>query len=461
MKIRHEAELESSSLAPAGGLAATWSLGGGAVDSNGHDVRVFEAMERIGGRMFSETIDGFHVYGGASVIHRSFATTRKLAAELNVELFESPKKRGGQSYAGDRFWRRYVGGTLKQTLQTMRTMLFSPQHSLAGNLEFFRLFSMLRKRADDLDFEAHSRMLDLDSNTSFADFARDNSLTRYLQQAGELDLNCFTAASAEEVGAAYGLAVLWLWSIDPATRNYLPREGLPAFTSALAQACEKQVEVSTPIERIILEEGKATGVVTASGETVAADAVICATTASTAARIIPDLPDDLRAALERVSYSSCCYVAFGLDKNILEEGSHAALFPPGSPTFLTMLTNLAATTPSAAPPDKSLVHALVIGEKAKALFMSDDHEIARRVHDEMLRFFPSMPETLFAKVYRWPEAFCLAPGGMLKDMHAMRSRLGEHIQGLFLAGDYTRLPSLNGALRSGLAASESSMSYLG
>lgn len=444
----------------AAGLAAAWTIAARYKDSDCR-VRVLEASERIGGRMFCEEVDGFHVYAGASVIHESFATTRALARDLDVDLWPSPKKKGGQSYANGRFWGLYVGGSLKQKLTTLRTALFSPQHTLAGNWEFMRLYGMLKRRAGDLDFEDHSRMLDLDTGASFAEFAHANSLSRYLKQAGELDLNCFTGGSSEQVGAAYGMALLWLWTINPATRSTMPKQGIAALAKALADACASYIRVSTPVERIVLEDGRAKGVVTASGERIKADAVICATTASTAARVIPELSAELRAVLEGVSYSACCNIAFGLDANILAEGSHAGLFPPGSPTFLTMVTNLAATTPEAAPAGKTLVHALVIGEQARALFALSDGEVVRRVVEEMRRFFPAMPEhPLFAKVYRWPEAICLSPGGMLRDVNDMRSRLHECAQGLFLAGDYTRLPSLNGALKSGVEAAQASLSYV-
>ena len=52
-------------------------------------------------------------------------------------------------------------------------------------------------------------MLDLDTGESFADFARANSLARYLKQAGELALDCFTAGSSTQVGGGirHGVAV--------------------------------------------------------------------------------------------------------------------------------------------------------------------------------------------------------------------------------------------------------------
>ncbi len=126
-----------------------------------------------------------------------------------------------------------------------------------------------------------------------------------------------------------------------------------------------------------------------------------------------------------------------------------------------MITNLQAMTPEAAPPGKTLVHALVIGEHARTQFAANDDENVYRVIKEMRRFFPLMPEhPQFAKVYRWPEALCLSPGGMLRDLHDLQTRLHESVRGVFLAGDYTCLPSLNGAIKSGIEAAEASISYL-
>ena len=57
------------------------------------------------------------------------------------------------------------------------------------------------------------------------------------------------------------------------------------------------------------------------------------------------------------------------------------------------------------------------------------------------------------------EAICLASGGLLKEVHDLRFGQPGNIRGLFLAGDYTRLPSLNGALKSGVDAAEAGLSH--
>ncbi|MCY4613720.1 MAG: NAD(P)/FAD-dependent oxidoreductase [Nitrospira sp.] len=425
------------------------------------EVTVLEASDHAGGRIAGEEIDGFHVHTGAWVFHESFETVRRLASSLGVPLKRSPFKKGGHVYQDGKLWGIYVGGSLKQTLTTARTILSFRPFSPKGMWQSLRFFMMLKARRQDFSFQDHSRMLDLDTKESFATFMEANSMTEYLEESGQVDVSCFTAGYPEQVGAAFAMALIWVWSLNPASRVCMPEQGVGAFTQALVQACMKDIRLSMPVERIVLEEGIAKGIITADGDFIEADAVICATTATTARKIIPNLPPEISSVLSRVAYSSCCCVAIGLDANILPEGSHAAAFPRRSGSFLTIVSNLAGMAPRAAPKDKTLVHALVIDEHARKLFALSDDEIADRIIKEMRKYFPTMPERpLFARVYRWPEAVCLAPGGMLKEIDEMRRQRLDSLKGLFLAGDYMRMPTANGAMLSGVDAAEDCAAYV-
>ena len=108
-----------------------------------------------------------------------------------------------------------------------------------------------------------------------------------------------------------------------------------------------------------------------------------------------------------------------------------------------------------------MVYALVIGEHAQKLFTLSDTEIADRIIEEIRKYLPAMPDKpLFTRVYRWPEALCLAPGGMLREIYEMRQHQLADLEGLFLAGDYMRMPSCNGALLSGVDAAEECASFV-
>lgn len=66
-----------------------------------------------------------------------------------------------------------------------------------------------------------------------------------------------------------------------------------------------------------------------------------------------------------------------------------------------------------------------------------------------------MPEEpLFTRVHRWKEAVILAPGGVMTELHDLRTQGFPGVAGLALAGDYMNIMGVNGALQSGVAAAE-------
>lgn len=116
-----------------------------------------------------------------------------------------------------------------------------------------------------------------------------------------------------------------------------------------------------------------------------------------------------------------------------------------------------------APQGKNYLSAFLFnmrGQGGDPLALSDE-EIEHRVLEDLRTYGIHVPvPPLFTRVYRWPEAVCLAPGGMLKEINHMRRTAHPGCRGLFLAGEYMRLPSVNGALLSGMDAAEAAIGFL-
>ncbi len=72
---------------------------------------------------------------------------------------------------------------------------------------------------------------------------------------------------------------------------------------------------------------------------------------------------------------------------------------------------------------------------------------------------PGDDDGLFFRVYRWPEALSIGPPGILTEIAEMRGR-DMGVKNLILAGDYMRMPSMNGALASGVDAAEEAVELL-
>ncbi len=440
------------------GLAAAYSL---LCSKEDVEVTVLEAADRAGGRIAGDEVDGFFIDTGAEIFIESYGTVRKLAESLGVPLRRPPSVKGGLIYNKGRFHGIYMGGTWKQRFETLKTLLLFRVFSLKATLQMLRFFRMMKNRGKDLSIEDPVKLAAFDTEESFADFMVRNSLGDYVNEASHVDIAAYTAAYPEQVGAAYGMSVLWNFSLNPAESVCLPERGVGSFATALVRATDEVTRLSTPVQRIVSQDGVARGVVTEAGETISADAVICATPATIATRIVPDLPPHVRDVLSQISYSTVVKVVMGLDFELLPPGTLAAAFPKHSGSFLLVIANFKCVAPGVAPEGKNLLHAVTVGDNARALLPLSDEEIEAKVIREVRKYFPAMPETpCFARAYRWDEALCIASGGMLRDVQRLRENGLGGVRGLFLAGDYTRVPISNGALESGINAADDSLSFL-
>ena len=73
---------------------------------------------------------------------------------------------------------------------------------------------------------------------------------------------------------------------------------------------------------------------------------------------------------------------------------------------------------------------------------------------------PEDDEGIFTRVYQWEEAVCMASPGMFGALDNVRRNLSQQIPNLALAGDYMGVPSVNGAVASGVTAAEEIAEHL-
>lgn len=436
------------------GLAAAYEL-----RRNGVNAQVLEASARPGGRTKRQMIGGFQVDLGANLFLETYGTARQMADRLGVPLARTPLPVHSGIYRNGRFHGLYGGGGPVSLLKTAKTMLSFQLLSPRGVWRASRLARLLEARKDALDFDDPSRILDLDTVESAARFLEAEVGTESLEWLFGPGLSGYTFAHPEQVGAAYAMATLWHNGLKSDAWPCLPKGGMGAFVDALVDACGPCISLSTPVRRVVLEGQVAKGAVTDAG-LVEADAVVCATTASEALKIVPGLPSNFRDTLHKVTYSRCCRVFFGVESSPLPPDWYAVGIPRQTGSLIAGMSNAAVLAPEVAPEGKALIDALAIDSQADELFALSDGGIEERVLAEICRFAPRMSrEPIFAHVHRWPEAVCLSPGGTMSALHRMRQEGG--VRGLFLAGEYMGVPSVNAALRSGLDAAGAALEWLG
>lgn len=432
----------------AAGLGAAWNL-----KKYGADVVLLEAEGYVGGRLRGDMVDGFSLDGGADFFCSSYDVIFHVCEELGLPLTRYVNNLGW--YKGGRWMLiapgRSAGAFLRLMPVAWRLGLLSPA--------FLRLVREIVRESEYRNFSSDCRIAEIDGEENFGDCLERIGASATLKATlkGFLEL---TMGHVEPASAPYMTAFI-SEMILKCTKIYVPERGAGALAHALADACGDSIRVLAPVKRVVIDNGAATQVILDDGP-IEADAVICAVPATKVASIVPDLPAGIRRALDKVAYSRGCRVIVGLDRPALPPGWHGALYPEDeTPLILDRSINL----PGCAPPGKSTLDLLVGRDRAEEMFPLDDEEIKRRLLRDARRNpppgsnLPDDDEGLFTRVYRWPEAVCIAPPGMFKAIAEMRRDHGRDVANLFLAGDYMRMPSVNGALASGIDAANAVAEY--
>ncbi|HQP31798.1 MAG TPA: FAD-dependent oxidoreductase, partial [Deltaproteobacteria bacterium] len=95
---------------------------------------------------------------------------------------------------------------------------------------------------------------------------------------------------------------------------------------------------------------------------------------------------------------------------------------------------------------------------ARELNDRPDAEVKHVLVKEIQRYMPHMPDTpLFTEIYRWREAVCIAPPGMLGGIAHLKRNNYRDVKGLYLAGEYLHMPSVESAAKSGIDAARAAL----
>ena len=429
------------------GLAAVHTL-----RKRGADVVALESKDTAGGRIIGARRDGYTMDLGAQFFFKFYDTTFGLCRELGLGDDIAPFPFKIALWKGGRL--NPVTASLhpmdhwRNRSDLLRFRLFSPK----GMLQMARIMHLALRRRRDLHFIDYGSMLDLDDE-SLADLVLSRGGKEVLEYLFQPMASCLTLGEPEDIGAGYGLTLFW-YALNGL---FTLQDGIGSLAERLYNECQGDVRLSTPVKRIVIEGGAVKGVETGDG-LLEADAVICSTTATTALELMPGLPDTLRMPMGRASYSASCHVTFGLRDRLLPPGWWAVGLPRKAGSSMAGFVDDSIKSPHYAPPGGGMVHCFTFGKHAFELNAMPDAEIFSRLKGEIKRFIPSMPdEPFFSEVYRWDEAVCLSPPGMLREFYLMKRDHYRDVKGLFLAGEYLNMPSVDGAIRSGIDAAEAAL----
>ncbi|PSQ18536.1 phytoene dehydrogenase [Halobacteriales archaeon QS_8_69_26] len=399
----------------------------------GADVTVFERRDEVGGRVRSVRREGYVFDRGFQVLFDNYpAAMRELRYdELDLKAFRP----GAVIARGDR--RSVLADPLGDPGAAVES-LFNRRVSTADKLRTLRLRWDLRGRSE----------ADLFSGP-------DTSIAEYLRERG------FSERFVENFAAPFYGGITLDRSLSGSKRVFeytfqrlasgrtvVPAFGMGAIPDSLrsrAEAVGATVETGVRVTDVDPTGTDASGEVEVHlpGETVEADAAVVATDPSTARELtdVDGIPTDGKGCVTQYYAPSG---DLGVDRRIVLNAEDAW------PNQVVPHTEVA---PSYAPPGGSLISATFLGTPGE-----DDEELAEMTRNKLSRWFPerNFRELELLHTARVPFAQFEQPPGVHETLPDADDPAGP----VYLAGDYTRWSSIQGALESGTVAADAAEAAL-
>ena len=390
----------------------------------GADVELFEARERVGGRVGSREVEGFTLDRGFQVLFTAYPAVRR---ELDLEALDVRPFAPGATIAAPNH-RSTLADPLADPGAAVPTLL-NPDVTVRDALRLYRLRRALRGRPVDALFEGEE--------TTVREYLRERGFSSaFLERFAEpfyggitLDRTLSTSSHVFE----------YTFKMLAEGEAAVPAAGMGAVPAGLrrrAEAAGATVRTGRAVTGLDVDGGSVT--VDAGNEKVFPDAAVVATDPGTAG--------ELTGVEAPTAARGCATVHCSLpDRQALDTGARILL--NAADDRPNTVAPVSAAAPEYAPDGHRLLAATFLGEPD-----ADDAELGAAVRDALDAWYP---ENRFAElevlaVDRVPFAQFAQPPGFRADLPAVDDPAGP----VFLAGDYTRWSSIQGALESGRRAAE-------
>ncbi len=414
------------------GLAAAFRL-----RQAGVDVTVLESSDHVGGRLMTDSRDGYKIERGAQLITSTYRNALGLVKELGLEADLKPTS-PWMAIVKDGRPRRMPSGAMFP-IYALTTGLVS----LPDLARFIWHTTKLRWPPVD-NYAAWAEYDDEDTARWCA--PRMGRATDYLVEplvAGGL------LERIEDISRAATLATLALTDNGRSKEMTLSR-GLGSFPEALAS--KVNVKLESPVQAIAADNDSV--VVQLSGEQMRADHVVLAATAPIASRLYRG-GDELERKLMATEYVSTVKIGLATSRHWRDEPAMKSVWGfliPRPDRQLIASATIESTKDIARVPDGELLNLFVKSEAAGAIMELSDDEIVAKVLPDIERFFPGATATKrFAQIVRWPNALPKSPVGRSRDLAEYRKSRPSSRR-VLLAGDYMGLPHFESAIETGLWA---------
>lgn len=391
----------------------------------GKQVLILESSDQVGGRVRTDYHeDGYRLDRGFQVLFTSYAAAER---HLDYSRLKIRKFEPGAIIVKD--GKRYEVADPLRDPGHLPASLLNPLISTTDKLRVLRLVAQLRGFTTG-DIFAGKAQPDGQDETTEAFLRRQGFGDGFIDNfARPFYGGIFLDRSLQTSARMFQFTFKMLATGD----TIIPAEGVQRMPDQLAARLPRgTVRGNARVDELLIDGNKIHGVRLASGEKIEAEQVVVATESPVAAKLV-DKPLPTQGV-------SCMCLYFAGDEQLYSQ--RKIVLNANADAYVNnavLLTNIA---PSYAPRRKHLLSATVLGNPQE-----DDEQVARKAIMEMARWFPEydLSRWQLLAAYRIPFSQFAQPAGIFDRLPNNRTA----VEGLFVAGEYTKSSSIQGAMHSG------------
>lgn len=448
------------------GLSAAYALEKEKAKGGDIEYALFESSNRLGGACYSEIVDGCVIEAGPD----SFVSEKPWAAALCRELGIGDQLIGSNDE--DRKTWILSGGRLVPLPDGLMFLVptkilptaLSPLFSWGTKIRMAReLMHPPRPMQGD---ETVAAFVERHFGREMVDRLADPMLSGiYGGDTDQLSVRA-TLARFVEMEEKYGSLSRAMLVANKKMKAAMAGKPKPPLFTSLRNGMQQLVDtlvskldpmslaLNAPIASID-RSGEGFNLRLSGGDSVFYDAVILATPANVAGRLLANIDNDLSVELQQVPYSSSGTVILVYDIDELRglPGGHGFLVPRTEGKRMRACTFVHHKFPHRAPADKGVLRCFMGGANDAAILQCSDEEMLAIVKRELREIVGLEAEPKLVRIYRWRGAMAQYPPGHLERVNRIEQKVAG-IPGLALAGNGFRGIGVPDCVRTGTVAAQ-------
>lgn len=384
---------------------------------NGIEALVLEASSEVGGRVKTDSVQGFKLDRGFQVMLTSYPEARKL---LNYETLSlKPLPSGACIRMGNEY--SVMPNPLKNWLTAPQALL-APIGNLLDKVKILQLNLSLLNAPELIATSPFDKITTLDFlrklgysetiiNRFFTPFFRGVFLEKELKTDAKFFKFLFSQFAKGDV--------------------VIPENGMQAIPQQIAaHLAPQQIRLNTRVKKI---EGKT--IYLDNNETIVATKIVLATDATTAAKLLG------QHSTTNFNATTCIYFYTNLPFKKFKKPY--LIINTNTNELIDHLIVLSQVAPSYAPVGKTLLSVSLVGTT-----IYSEEKLIEKIQQELQHWFAENYNWQHLRTYHIPEAL----PQYFEEQHEHKAlKINDY---LYRCGDYTAYPSLNAAIKTGREVAE-------